>query len=148
MLRCGHVCPLTRLRPCPIDRSHPQTRVVSECDLGPLRSARVETRGNHHRFRENDSRTFPIVMLRGKLTRVVDRLAYHRQGSRRVVACLTDTGQPCVQMDDKIGRPTKFLSQSTTQGVQTPVNLCGYRKRLSVSLLRSDFKTKNRRHSV
>ena len=75
----------------------------------PVCSACVEARGNHHCFRQYDSRNLPIVMLCGKLPRDVDCVAYRRKGARRVVAGLTDSGRPRMQMDDKISGPTKFL---------------------------------------
>ena len=90
-----------------------------------------------------------MVMPRGKLPRDVDRVAYRRRCSRRVVAGLTDTGRPRVQMDDKIGGPTQVPASSRSpKALQAPFDSCGGRERLSVSLLRSDFETEDRGHAI
>src|SRR5207244_3329884 len=121
---------------CAVDRSYLQPCIVGEHDLTPVCSTRVETGSNHHCFRHDDSCNLRIVILCGKLSRDVDRVAYRRQGPRRVVTSLTDTSRPRMQMDDTISRPTQFLCESITQGVKASVDLCRFRERLLVALFR------------
>jgi hypothetical protein len=74
-------------RRCASNRSYLQPHIVGERDPAPVCSAPVEARGNHHRFREYDSRNLPSVMLCRKLPRDVvacTRLYRQKRGLSRL----------------------------------------------------------------